>query len=361
MDNFVKCNELKRKIAVVSGKGGSGKTMIAAMIARVFDIIGESTLIIDTDIATGGMTYYLSLKTVKNVSIGLSTLISNKWLNNRNNDSKLPKGLIQPLRGFKQSYFIGVGDTRKLYRSDIDLFEIINKISDYSSLQTDKIIIDCRGGIDEESISVCKSVDDIILVVESDTTSFQSTQHLVEILSDNGLSYKIIGFIINKVFDDPSSIARNGTSVFKSQYLYSIPFDISATKQFLIGEVPKAHSLFGIHVWAALNKAYEHIPEPPGRPWSFKQFSEASITGNESAIGGTVISSLILICSGLLFFDLCIANKCFFNTSIKLTVMLVILTILGFLGSLEPFRRIIGVIVKGYVHIIKRIIHGVDV
>jgi flagellar biosynthesis protein FlhG len=221
------------------------------------------------------------------------------------------------------------------------------------------MVIDCRGGIDEESVSVCRAVDDIILVVESDTTSFQSTQHLVEILSEYELSHKIVGFIINKVFDDPSAIARNGTSVFKSQYLYSIPFEINATKQFLIGEIPEVESLFGIHVWAALNKAYDFVSEPPVRPWSFKQFSEATISGNESAIGGTFLSALIMTFSFFLFFNLFFYNGSFFRSSFNLQITAIFLSILGFLGSLEPFRKIIGFTIKAYVRLTKKIIFGI--
>lgn len=344
-----------RKIAIVSGKGGSGKTMIAAMIARIFDKLGHGTLIVDSDVATGGMTYYLGLKMVKNVSVGLSTLISNK---NNQNDFELPKGLIQPLKNFKGSYFIGVGDTRKLYKSNIDLSKIIKLISDKTKSELEIVIIDCRGGIDEESLSVCKAVDDIILVVESDTTSFQSSQHLVEILSDNELSQKIVGFIINKVFDDPSSIARNGTSVFKSQYLYSIPFDINATKEFLIGEIPEPTSIFGIHVWAAINKAYDFIEEPPRRPWSFKQFSEATITGNESVIGGMFMFGLILIYSSLLLYSIFISvNSNYYYMTPRTKI--VIFSIIALLGALEPFRKIMGFVVKIYIRHVKKLFFGI--
>src|SRR5258708_25939713 len=59
------------------------------------------------------------------------------------------------------------------------------------------ILVDCRGGIDLDSIAVCKVVDDIIVIVEPDTTSFLATQHVADVLSNYRLSHKLNGSIIN--------------------------------------------------------------------------------------------------------------------------------------------------------------------
>ena len=81
----------------------------------------------------------------------------------------------------------------------------------------------------------------------------------MDTLSENKLAHKMRGFIINKALDDPTVVARNGTSVFGAQYLSSVPFDLEATRNFLVGEVPRRFSLFGIHVWQPLYRVYPEV------------------------------------------------------------------------------------------------------
>ncbi|WP_305418184.1 nucleotide-binding protein [Photobacterium leiognathi] len=68
-------NKSCKTIAIVSGKGGSGKTMLTATIAKILDISGSSVLLIDADFGTAGLTYYLGLNEVNNISVGLANLI----------------------------------------------------------------------------------------------------------------------------------------------------------------------------------------------------------------------------------------------------------------------------------------------
>src|SRR5439155_7104996 len=130
-------------------------------------------------------------------------------------------------------------------------------------------IIDCRGGIDAESLAICSAVDNIVLIVESDTTSFQASRDLVEILGNAGFARKIVGFVINKAFEDPSVVARNGTALFRTQFLSAVPFDFEAMRDFFVGKVPSANSIFGTHVHQAMHRAFpERIGSPGGHVFS---------------------------------------------------------------------------------------------
>jgi septum site-determining protein MinD len=69
---------MSRSIAIISGKGGSGKTMVTAMIACILDHAcsvlpeknSQSILAMDADTGTAGLTYYLGLKYLENFSVG---------------------------------------------------------------------------------------------------------------------------------------------------------------------------------------------------------------------------------------------------------------------------------------------------
>jgi flagellar biosynthesis protein FlhG len=217
--------------------------------------------------------------------------------------------------------------------------------------------------VDRDSIAVCKCADDVILVVETDTTSFQATQHLIDILSLHNLTIKVRGFIINKVIDDPTQVARSGTAVFRAQYLSAIPFDIKATREFLIGEVPGVRSLFGIHVWQALFKLYpDKIAPPQGRTLSFEEYRELNFGNLDSVRGGVVVAIGILIwATGLGFWFA--SNSKFIEVEVlisgyysKVFWAFVAVSILGLLGSFERTRRVLGRTMNLYIQVLRRLL-----
>ena len=168
-------------IAFVSGKGGSGKTMIAAVATRILNGAGRPVVLVDGDVATGGLTYYLGLKRLRNTGRGMST-IAEAVLHETSSDipigrsneaiSALVRQALQPILDWPAAEFLGVGDHRRLYRlveKSPSLFgRLAFLIINVLKLDTTKaVIVDCRGGIDSDSLDVCRAVEDIVLVVET--------------------------------------------------------------------------------------------------------------------------------------------------------------------------------------------------
>ncbi len=281
-------------MAIVSGKGGSGKTMLTATLAKILDSQGYSTLLVDADFGTAGLTYFLGLNEVNNISVGLTNIFSS--------DEKTalqPEDIITPLNSYDKTEFLGVGDHKRYHKLDAhgwfhkhfhDLLQFEKARNKY-----DFIIIDCRGGIDEDSLTVCKAVDNIIAVAETDTTSFQATQHLIEILYDNAVSHKVSGFYVNKVFDDPSTLLSSGTKSFKSSPLASIPFDLEAIRNFLVGKVPSLDSVYTSQVCYGLNKILKNENITPSRVLlANHQFSSFSFKDTQTSVGSTSLSTLLV-------------------------------------------------------------------
>lgn len=347
-------------IAIVSGKGGSGKTMLAAMLAKLFDNQDKKVLLIDADFGTGGLTYYMGLNEVANISIGLTNLIYGK-------ENKL-KSLTQKIKSFKNVRFIGIGDHRR-YLKYHSKEENLSKVFQSFILEVrgsfDAIIIDCRGGIDEESLAVCSSVDDILIVAETDTTSFQSTQHLVDVLYDNDLSTKLRGFFINKVFDDPSTIARSGTSAFRTQYLSAIPFDLDATRSFLIGDIPTSNTYFGRQLWHGAYKGFPELCEQPTVPsLGFAEFKGLSIRDRDSLLGGVMLSFLSMglgttllaerITDPMLLEALRYHDFYYFKDEI----LLLSLVICSSMAGIETARKFVGSGINLYIKIVSKRLFG---
>jgi flagellar biosynthesis protein FlhG len=255
-----------------------------------------------------------------------------------------------------RALFLGVGDHRRLFR-ELEHEELPSKLGDIvrslKSLGSSYVLVDCRGGIDPESLAICSAVDEIILVAEADTTSFQASQHVVDILNAHQLGTKLRGFIINKVIDDPSVVIRTGTSVFRCTNLGAVPFDLEATRAFLIGELPPLRSPFLVHTWAAVQKlAPGDVPEPPGRPWTRREFREIGFANLESVRGGAVLAGVLFLICVLLPLSITSADRVF---GLRVYDMLVISGLtLGLLGCFEPFRRALGKIVLAYVDVLSR-------
>ena len=382
--NKLPANSGSRAIAIVSGKGGSGKTMVAAVMAQVLDRNGLPTLITDTDTATAGLTYYLALKLAPNISVGLvdaAVSVERRWeqyrrsatIKEEHSDFGLDsfdefvkeRGLdheadflltaIQTLRGYDHTEFLGLGDHRRFFKDvqeehiPIILEPVINQLRKDGRW----MVVDCRGGIDQDSLAVCRAVDDIILVAETDTTSFQTTQHLVDILSMHDIAHKLRGFVINKVFDDPSTVARSGTAAFRSRYLSAIPFDIQATRAFLVGEVPSSRSLFGIHVWEALHRGYpEFVDAPEGRPWGFKEFRDVGLTDPDSTRGGVMATGLILAVGGIALARGVLSGSIEYSFALYIIITLVLI---GLIGSAEITRKLLGRALNQYSRFLRRV------
>lgn len=283
---------MTKTIAIVSGKGGSGKTMVAATMGRVLATNHMPTTLIDGDIATGGLTFYLGLKLVRNTSVGLSDAIyyTNGKLNTEEIRIQTVGATNSPLT------FIGIGNHKRLFeiKHDIDYQKTLNNI--FKSLESfsEYAIIDCRGGIDESSLQICSMVDEILIVTETDTTAFQATQYLVEVLAKQGLAHKLRGFFLNKVFDDPTYLAREGTAYFKCQFLTAIPFDLRATRSFLTGELPSLETLFTNQICHGLHKLLPDTSFTIRDPLEFSDFRNIDLATKRAGLSRRLFSILLM-------------------------------------------------------------------
>src|SRR5215472_116085 len=312
-----------RAIAIVSGKGGSGKTILAAEMAVIFARATHSQriVLVDADTGTGGLSLYLGVNEIRRDLSGLSTIIleSERQLT----AVEVPDRLLRPLHNYRpgkngltsEIRMLPVGDFRAVNRefqrtwtdsgSTINarratvlapiLADVVSELRDRSEI----VIVDCRGGIDDESIAVCQAVDEIILVAETDTTAFQASLDLLDVLSDGQLSGKLRGFIFNKVFSDPSLIERSAGGNFDLDLLATIPFDLGSARAFLVGDIPELSSTFGIHVQEAMSKVYPELILPPsGRVWRSKDFETANVF-TPAAVRASIIAAIVIVSVGL--------------------------------------------------------------
>jgi MinD-like ATPase involved in chromosome partitioning or flagellar assembly len=257
---------MTRSIAIVSGKGGSGKTLVATALMLCFDGMLSNTILVDGDIGTGGLSYFLSVNYLSNVGQGLADyLLTNRFrdqavvkdpLSNPDQltpDSDLLPSFVKTIKETWGARCITVGNHRRFLRVEEDLYKkgignFIEQLCRRYVKDEALILIDCRGGIDEDSVAVCESVSDILVIVETDAAAIQSTLYLLDVLTDKELFHKVKGFVINKAFDDPTIFANTMANLFRVPHLGSVPFDFDTVRRFLHGELPEPASPLVINV-----------------------------------------------------------------------------------------------------------------
>lgn len=105
-------------------------------------------------------------------------------------------------------------------------------------------IYDCRGGLDRETEAICDVVNNIIIVMETDAASIQSTSFLIDRLQATGADHKLRGIVLNKVFTDPSALMDLIRAKFGTDVIAVLPFDAETMRTFLVGELVKGASRY---------------------------------------------------------------------------------------------------------------------
>jgi hypothetical protein len=202
---------------------------------------------------------------------------------------------------------------------------------------------------------MCRAVDEIVMVVETDAASIQASQHLASVLYEAGLGRKIAGFLLNKAMDDPSALAATGRSLFRCEYLGAIPLDIETTRRFIKGMMPEWQSLFSRHASRILSGL---LPEADAlknrRILSASEFGTIGLSNPDTRFGNYVIAGLVLyVALGYVAFEFGIKGAPFHWQD----VWPVLGACLGVLLSLsDQFKQVLGHLARSQQAIVEAII-----
>jgi MinD-like ATPase involved in chromosome partitioning or flagellar assembly len=195
-------------IAFASGKGGTGKTLMASCLGYSLIRAGHRVLMIDADPATDGLSLFLlgpqgtdeiaefaeentftgalhQFQATKEMSVVPRRI--NRAGSDRAGDHGVTYQAIISGRGL---YGDDLVKSPTIPQLDQPTFrEAVNKL--FSNIraadQFDYVIIDTRGGFSFESTDVCALADSFILVTDADITSFYQNRNLVKRISSASL------------------------------------------------------------------------------------------------------------------------------------------------------------------------------
>lgn len=186
-----------RIISVHSGKGGVGKTTMVANIGSALARRGHSTLLIDSDFYTRGLTFLLTKNSSNsNTSylevLKLTSSDSNKSENSELKDDPSEFATLSNIYAVRKNLYLLPPTTHRKVLPSRQIQKFFGKIEDGPSFMSlrqgiravfsefDFIIFDCRSGTDFPSILPALISDEFIIITEEDNTSIRATTFLIE-------------------------------------------------------------------------------------------------------------------------------------------------------------------------------------
>lgn len=246
-------------ISFVSGKGGTGKSIISASVGALLANCGLKVLLIDTDFFTRGLSYFLISDEPYRANVGLNDYIREKVTIENLKLIRIPEKFTR-----NNLYLLSASSNLKAYNPELDfdyeslkmkfqnkLIELINHAM--SSWDFQYIIIDTRGGTDIITKLAAKNSDGYIVITEADKTSWDVSELLFNTidyeprdnkskLTNNHLK-KRLGFIINKNTLSEREIVSYLKRRFLCRNLAVIPLDIDTVRYFQNDEIPVAKDI----------------------------------------------------------------------------------------------------------------------
>lgn len=170
-------------ITVLSGKGGTGKTLFAVNLGAYLALQGKKVLIFDADFHSRAVDLALELES--RVIYDIVDVI--------NGDCRIKQALVKSRR-YEGLYIMEPPILSK--KGEISLLEIEVLLGRLKP-DFDYIILDTTGGLSSAAESFGKMSDQVLLVTTQEPAAVRTGQSLISMLKDEGV--KDISIVINKV------------------------------------------------------------------------------------------------------------------------------------------------------------------
>lgn len=169
---------------VTSGKGGVGKTTVAANIGIGLSLAGKSVILIDTDIGLRNL----------DIAVGLENEIVYDIVDVINGDCDLKQAVVVN-KNQKGLAILPAAQTKR--SEDITKDKMEKLCNDLKSI-FDYVIIDCPAGVDYGFEIACAPADKVIVVTTPDLSSMRDADKAIERLYE--LGKEDIKLIVNKIY-----------------------------------------------------------------------------------------------------------------------------------------------------------------
>lgn len=221
---------MTKTIALLSGKGGSGKTTIALSMASLLAKCEIKTILIDCDFSTNGASFFYESKLVPNNYVSFFDVMTN---NNLGKDFIK----INPFLSFVPSFSNLSNAILSSCNYDEDDAERISNLIEKISTQFDVCIFDCQAGYTDLLSYLLPNINETLFVMEADAISSAAIRTLHLKIGEKLNNYKSYQ-IFNKATPEEYEIYNkiSGGTFFTN--IETVLFDWKIRKAFALSEVP---------------------------------------------------------------------------------------------------------------------------
>ena len=214
-------------LAITSGKGGVGKTNIAANLAICLAASQKRVLLVDADWSLGNLDILMNLNNKYNIA---------HMLNGKKTLREIvhvgPQG-VEIICGVS-----GLEDLANLTK--FQRHRVLNELSELGN-DTDTIIIDTAAGISKSVVGFCLAADQTLVVTTPEATAMTDAYAMIKVLVGNNYSGKI-SLIVNmaeniaegkKIYQQISNVATRflNTHIYDAGVLLKDDRLIAAMRQ----------------------------------------------------------------------------------------------------------------------------------
>ena len=168
-------------IAIVSGKGGVGKTTVTANIGTALAAMGYKVLLIDADVGLRNL----------DIALGMQDRIVYHFLDLMDEACSEKQAIINDEK-YTGLSFLAAPQCQSL---EVKHFPLFKKMTDKLKTRYDYIIIDCPAGIDKGFLMAVNAADKVIIVSTPDMLSVRDADK-VAAMSEK---FELKVLIINKI------------------------------------------------------------------------------------------------------------------------------------------------------------------
>ena len=173
---------VKHRIAIVSGKGGVGKSTIAASLALNLSMMGYRVGVLDADVSGPNIPHLLGLegRKLEGSALGLEPILSRNGI-----------------KVMSSEFALATSDTPMLWRGPMRTTLVTQFVTDVNWGELDFLLIDLPPGTGDEPMSVMQMIplDGIIVVSTSSNLSVLDVSKIINMART--INVPIIGLVEN--------------------------------------------------------------------------------------------------------------------------------------------------------------------
>ena len=243
-------------IAVLSGKGGVGKTTVAINLASALNNLGKDVVVLDGNLTTPTVGINLGLT---NIPVSFHDVMSEK--NNILNSVYLHSSGIRIIPGSINLNAI----------SDVNLDNLENIFQQLQGL-SEIVIIDLGAGLETETLNVLQYADEVLIVTNPELSAVTNALKAIKVAEE--LNVTVLGVVLNKLKENSELSIRNVEAFLERPILTAIPENEDITKaqhnkQTVFFNSPNSESAVNFKKLASylIGQKYEQGLQVPKESW----------------------------------------------------------------------------------------------